>query len=184
MGQIKKLGSATQGLFALQMSMHFKVQHVLFSVSNTTIKACFISTCNIQLKDSNEEKGKLKPFIVKTQYLLCCFTKGAALRHDFTLVGQHVMSNAAKGCLEEMISENKYTIHPFLAYNVLKKIINPKDYRKIVAGVTVKLCFNLMHYTIAKHRDNRKQIKGNTFTTACPVPFKGHTFAFQEKDIS
>ena len=47
MGQIKKLGSATQGLFALQMSMHFKVQHVLFSVSNTTIKACFISTYNI-----------------------------------------------------------------------------------------------------------------------------------------
>lgn len=46
-GQIKKSGSATQGLFALQMSMHFKVQHVLFSVSNTTIKACFISTCNI-----------------------------------------------------------------------------------------------------------------------------------------
>ena len=139
MGQIKKLGSATQGLFALQMSMHFKVQHVLFSVSNTTIKACFISTCNIQLENSNEEKGKLKPFIVKTQYLLCCFTKGAALRHDFTLVGQHVMSNATKVCLEEIISKNKYTVHPFLAYNVLRKIINPKDYPKILVGVIVKL---------------------------------------------
>ena len=75
------------------------------------------------------------------------------------------MSNAAKGCLEEMISENKYTVYPFLAYNILRKIINPKDYYKILAGVTVKLCFHLMYYTIAKHRDNRKQIKGNTFTT-------------------
>ena len=41
--------------------------------------------------------------------------------------------------MEEIISKNKYTVHPFLAYNVLRKIINPKDYRKILVGVIVKL---------------------------------------------
>ena len=42
-----KLGSTTQGLFAMQMSTHFKVQHILFSVSSTAIKRYSILTNTI-----------------------------------------------------------------------------------------------------------------------------------------
>lgn len=105
----------------------------------------------MQLKDDNEEEGNLNPIIIKTWDSLHCFTEGAALGNDFTLAGWHVMSDTTKECLEEMILEDKSAVHPLLAYDVFEKIINPKDYCKMLAGASIEMTEDRSRAILSRH---------------------------------
>ena len=96
---------------------------------------------------------------------MCCMTEGVELGEEFTLAGWHVVSDAAREELDEMIAKDMYAVHPILAYNVFGKIIKPKDYQKILAGATVEVRFRLTHYTISKHGDDGRPIRNDTIAT-------------------
>lgn len=94
-----------------------------------------------------------------------CMSEGMELGKEFMLASWHVVSNTTREELEEMIAKDTYAVHPILAYDIFRKIVKPKDYRKTLTGETVEVCFCLTHYTILKCRDDRRPIRDDTVAT-------------------
>ena len=95
---------------------------------------------------------------------VCPFlTVDAALGKEFTITEWPVWRDEALKDLKAM--QDTHIVCPIIAYNDEGDLINPKKYAQVLAGATAEVHFRLSHYTIAKHGDDGKVVKGEVTDT-------------------